>query len=64
MFGDITDDDVSTILSSIEQSAKDTDGSVTIEVQNNANEHVTIELEGLSAADITNNLDSMFIIKD
>ncbi len=64
LFGDITDDDVSTILSSIEQSAKDTDGSVTIEVQNNANEHVTIELEGLSAADITNNLDSMFIIKD
>ncbi|MDG3088071.1 type I secretion C-terminal target domain-containing protein [Vibrio hannami] len=64
LFGDATDTDISTILSGIEQSARNTDDGVAIEVRNSANEHVTIELDGLSTTDITAHLTDMFIIKD
>ncbi|WP_211263092.1 VWA domain-containing protein [Vibrio nereis] len=64
LFADATADDVTTILNNISDSAQDTESGVSIKVENSAHEHVTIELDGLSAADITNNLDNIFIIKD
>lgn len=63
LFNDLNDSEVNTLLDSIEQSISGDDNHSTLVVEK-AGQQVTIEFEGISATDLTNNLTNMLVLKD
>jgi hypothetical protein len=63
LFQDVESDDVSALLDTIAQTISSTDNGSAITVEK-FGDSVTIEFDGVSTTDLTNNLSNMLIIKD
>jgi hypothetical protein len=63
LFQDVESDDVGALLDTIAQTVSTTDNGSSITVDR-LGDKVTIEFDGVSSTDLTNNLANMLIIKD